>query len=619
MLRFAFKTLIKGICPYSNLRLATSSSYSTFFKSCNTRKLFSSQSNANTIQKRIREEISHIASNSSYKVSRLERLYEELTTNEKLYSDLINEDYEDSIDDLFNLLTGKIESRHLYPLFKIAEKLNSFSTTFADLVIQTLEINEFKDKIELSQFLEIITLSKEKAESKALYSELLNYFYFINDKQSIANQVLELDLDGIVSYLKIFSSNLIAEDQDFVDTLLKTLIESYPNDLEKNGYSQIKSLMTSLVEVMKGGVNFNILYDHYLPFITNDLSIISNSSQVDFIYFYSTKIRASFNENNKTVLTTKEEKFFKVALNTIEENGFDAYKLTELVILIDSFACLNLGSSEFFLGVEKHIGNNIDKVSCNSYLGLVSSFISSKTSRNKFLTLIMQKIIENRNQIELTHLTNLVFLYSAHFEGCEILLDNLHDFFCERMSDLGDEDVARLCKAYLTLKPNKEYLIFNDLEEIISIKVLPDETQTVIEYLEAFTTVQKGGIHFLKKLANRIFDYDANNEEELLHSGVQSLYSSISILKDRLSLEEQQQMLGRLSSFDELLQKKSVHFNLLQIQDTLSALINLGYENTKMFHFFEELYQIQEESENSGNESTSFLQKVDLLTKYQVN
>lgn len=624
MLRYSIKSFINSACRlYVNPRLITSRCMSStyYFKEYNASRLFCSKSDVNTIQARILLEIDHIRkSESELQLSRLEKLYEEITTNTKLYSNPANDKYEESFDQYISLIAGKIQPKHLYSLFKIVEKLNCFSNTFTVLVINALEINESKDdQIELSQFLEILTLSKEKSSSKDLYSKLLKYFYDMNSKQKIIKKVLDLDLNGLISYFKIFSSSFSVEDQQFIDSLLKILIESYPIELEKNGYSLVKSLMASSMEILKGGANFNMIYDHYLPLITNEFSLINCTSQVDFIYFYSIKIQESLKKNMQVDLTPRDKKLFKTAENEITENGFDAYKLFELVLIIDSFSSLNLGSDQFYSGIEEHITKSIERVSCDSYLGLVSSFIPSKKGRNKFLTLISKKIIENREHLEINKLTNLVFIYSAHFEGSDELLESLHDYFCGHLAGLEYEDIARLCKAYLTLKPHKNYLICNDLEEIISKSMLPHDVQIVIEYLEAFIAIKKGKIEFLKKLVIRILEFDTESNDELMYTGVQSLYTSVSHLKEQLSLEDQQLVLSKLTKFDEILQKKSIHFNLSEIQTTLTALRNLGYENSNLAYYFEELHQIQEESESSNNESTSFLQKVGLLTKYQNN
>ena len=225
-------------------------------------------------------------------------------------------------------------------------------------------------------------------------------------------------------------------------------------------------LTTSIGEGKK--YDYTTLLDTFLDVMTTNLTIIAEEyTKVGLLHVYSFYYNKLLGTGK---LTLKQEKAVKRLFREFEENvNLDDLSLNSVIDLLFAYSSIKLGTVEFFVEIEKKIGLNINKIDPKMYCQILNFFLASRKYREKFVLLMVKKMVEKKDEIELSKLAEMLRMLSS----LEIALDypyrNLESTFFENKNKLPVEALVNIVFAYSSPVLKEKYSLVNDLEnEIVS-------------------------------------------------------------------------------------------------------------------------------------------------------
>ncbi len=375
----------------------------------------------------------------------------------------------------------------------------------------------------------VLKLNEIKRDNKD--TELPKIFYDRFKKEFSSLSCQELTESTIIFYDYI-------SDQSFLNEI-QHLIINYEIEVDKNNYNDLLLLFNRLVK--KRNLNLDILFESFINNILKNFVILNSDTQVKVLSAYTLYYLTHTNPNTNTEVSKKMDekikKLFKYGENEMM-NCVRNLKMDECIEVLNAFFQVNLGSSELFEEIEKHIGLNIQSLSPDRIFIVLNTFVLSGKMRNKFTLLLQKRIVDIKQDFKINELAKILRIYTSIETQYEYIYEKCENYFLSVKEYLSPEDLANLVFAYSNPHIKGKYFILNDLEEVIlnklDLMVREKTYEAMVDILYSYLICKKGASKFI----DRIFSSLINREENLNLSstGLFKLYYIFVQMKTSLSI-----------------------------------------------------------------------------------
>jgi hypothetical protein len=298
---------------------------------------------------------------------------------------------------------------------------------------------------------------------------------------------------------------------------------------------------------------------------------------------------------------TKIAKYIEEDFNI---NNLFSLKKDEILELLLSFSFFEIGNPEFYTECDKYLGKHIDTFHPDLYTYILDAFVRNGNHREKFVNLIIAKVLEKKEQMSLSNLCKLMRIFASMKLSNEAIFEKLHDYFISKRHMLEDYEISDLVYSYANLKmPNN--MILSDLEEFIEVKnknwIYKMKFDIIIDILNSYLVAKKGENNFLNVLKDGLIkNYEIIKEDKLDEMSVIKLF----IIFGKMKLESQEAKL-----FDALLRKKLKYFSREDYLPVYKSLNEINYDNEETIEILKKL----DELGNNKHEKVVYLKSLNLL------
>ena len=465
---------------------------------------------------------------------------------------------------LILLKDNQLSLNFLKPIIIGACFLNCTENDIFSELIEKI-IDENRGSIEPMEIVDCLYHLKMFCNRKDLYDFAFKKFIsaIISKKKELFNEIYNGTLENIIKFIHVVAPICENNDQIYIDKLINVLIKDFSESLEKNHFNLLYSILeVKYFLILDKNVSLNKLFDFFSEKIRNDFSLFPPHVKMNFLSIFS--------ENPKQ---SKNDKFFETAEKEILEDGFENYKLDEVVLISYYFSEIGKGSAQLFLDIENHLANNIDKLQPSSFFQLISSLSLSNNLREKFMLLLQKQIYDKHTEIDLSELISILGIYSRHFNNI-FLFEKLDKYLCENLIKLSEENKLFLIRAYSKIYSNinsekkiARFMVLSDLQSHFE-KQMPNNFESKVLLLESFVILEN---NLTENLCQSILI--SNVDSSISYETCLSLYSSFSYLSSKGKKYS-------LKRFDDILINKFLHYEKKDFKLWINILTLLGNDES---------------------------------------
>jgi len=348
-------------------------------------------------------------------------------------------------------------------------------------------------------------------------------------------------------------------------------------------------------------INVNFLLEKLLDEVTKNIGCINLSNQRFLLNAYRIFIdRAGYTKIS--VFFKMVKKMVKFVSEDISTGNLEKMEIINIIELVELIARFEVSAPEFILEAEKIVGKNINEIPPHFYVIILESFVKSKCYRDKFIVLMQNKILENKENIPLGDLCRILRIFAVLKLSNQSFFENMQDYLLSLKNQMNNEEITNFIFSYSNLNISNNHVL-NDLENTIEEKVLcwakNRQYVLIIDVFQSYLIAKKGEKIFIEKMKNIILHSNLNYEE----------IDEVSVCKLYKIFVELKLTYNEIKSFDNLLRHKLKYYEKEEFEALSKFLQILEYKNEKTREMIDHLITISD----NPNKLLSYLNKFELV------
>lgn len=414
-----------------------------------------------------------------------------------------------------------------------------------------------------------------------------------------------LSLRNLFLFLGIFANNFTQNHNQIIYLIQKNLIDSHLKQIFSADKNDIEVICATIFKLMNNKeISINYFMEKLLDQVTKNIICVNSRCQLYLLSAY--KLFLDRNQyTHLSIFYTKIRKFGKLIEEDFSLNNLHKMPLVEVVEVLTLFSYFQLGSSDLYLEIEKIIGKNIDQVDPNAYVVILDAFVKFNNYRDKFLTLVQNKMLEKKEIINVGNLCKLLRLFAALRISNQAIFEKMQDYLLSRKKEMNDYEICDFIFAYSGIQIQNNFVL-NDMESIVEEKcvkwAVEKQYSIIIDILQSYVIANKGEKEFIEKLKNIVLntylEVHPKKIDELSVLKLYKIFHSLKVKEDQVEL------------FEPFLRVKLRFYSKDEYEALLKFLKDLNYKNEETMQLLWDLLATNDDP----NKKLSVLRKYNLIS-----